>query len=129
MHSLELNVESEAQCSVEFSTLGKAQASNWILLQQGLRYGDDVVTRDGTRGGESFLVAHDYFGGNTSDRPGNWRTRHRVQDLDCRVSGNNTHRTLASGVAEITPDDVASLHQSGIVSRANLAPAAMITSS
>jgi hypothetical protein len=32
-------------------------------------------------------------------------------------------------VAEITPDDVASLHQSGIVSRANLATAAMIASS
>jgi len=129
VRSLELNVESKAQCSVEFSSFGKAQGSNWIRLQQVLRYGDDVVTGNGTSGRESFLVAHDNFGGNASHLPGDGCTRHRVQDFDCRVSGDNTHRTFTSGVAEITPNDVASLHQSGIVSRANLATAAMIASS
>ncbi len=56
-----LDVEGVAQCSIEFCALFEIQTSDRFLGQHRFRESDEVVARDHTHVGESFVSSHADF--------------------------------------------------------------------
>ena len=56
-----LDVEGVAQCSIEFCALFEVQVSDRVLGKHRFRKGHDVVARDHTHVGESFVSPHADF--------------------------------------------------------------------
>jgi hypothetical protein len=116
-----LDIERVAQRVVQLGTFTNSEMANPTAGEHAYWQRHYVVAGDRTHFGESFFGANFDLRANPADRSCNRSTGHGRENLDGGVSGQYAHRTSASGTSQISPNNVTSGYQFGIVSPASRA--------
>src|SRR6266545_6077536 len=123
------DVQSVAQRTVETSSCDLVEATCRRGIQQSLRYGQQIVARDGAWGRKPLCRSDLDLGADPADGVGDWCAGDRGQHADGRIAGQDADGSPTRRRTQAGPVDLAAGYHLGAVCAANRAAAATIAGS